>query len=86
MLFRQFLSFLRKEQPTFLGRWNLENCSKKINNKIDWANEDHCGTCCIKLKLCKDKLSQNLSLSSTSASTSITPSQSTDLGKFAPKL
>lgn len=58
MLLRNLLSFIRKEQPTFLGRWTLENCSKKINNKVDWANEDHCGTCCIKLKLCKDKLSK----------------------------
>jgi hypothetical protein len=58
MLLRKLLSFIRKEQPTFLGRWTLENCSKKINNKVDWANEDHCGTCSIKLKLCKDKLSK----------------------------
>jgi hypothetical protein len=28
-----------------LGRWNMEICNKKINNKIDLANEDHCGTC-----------------------------------------
>jgi len=28
-----------------LGRWNLENCSKKINRKIDLSNEDHCGPC-----------------------------------------
>jgi hypothetical protein len=51
MLLRYFLSFIRKEQPTFLGRWKLENCVHKRNNKIDWANEDHCGTCSIKLKL-----------------------------------
>lgn len=28
-----------------LGRWNIETCHKKINNKIDLANEDHCGPC-----------------------------------------
>lgn len=28
-----------------LGRWNIEKCNKKINNKIDFANEDHCGPC-----------------------------------------
>jgi hypothetical protein len=30
---------------TPLGRWNIETCNKKINNKIDLANEDHCGPC-----------------------------------------
>jgi len=28
-----------------LGRWNIEICNKKLDNKIDLANEDHCGTC-----------------------------------------
>lgn len=28
-----------------LGRWNIESCHKKLNNKIDLANEDHCGPC-----------------------------------------
>lgn len=28
-----------------LGRWNIETCSKKLNYKIDLANEDHCGPC-----------------------------------------
>jgi len=28
-----------------LGRWNVEHCDKKINNKIDLSNEDHCGPC-----------------------------------------
>lgn len=34
-----------KELPKPMGRWNIENCSKKINNKIDLSNEDHCGPC-----------------------------------------
>lgn len=28
-----------------LGRWNIEYCSKKLNDKIDLSNEDHCGPC-----------------------------------------
>jgi hypothetical protein len=28
-----------------LGRWNLEYSRKKIDRKIDLANEDHCGPC-----------------------------------------
>lgn len=28
-----------------LGRWNIEYCDKKMNNKIDLSNEDHCGPC-----------------------------------------
>jgi hypothetical protein len=32
-------------KPPPLGRWNIENCNKKLNNKIDLANEDHCGAC-----------------------------------------
>ena len=28
-----------------LGRWNVEYCNKKLNNKIDLSNEDHCGPC-----------------------------------------
>ena len=28
-----------------LGRWNIETCDKKLNNKIDLANQDHCGPC-----------------------------------------
>jgi hypothetical protein len=36
---------MRKEIPKKLGRWNIENCNKKIDNKIDLSNEDHCGPC-----------------------------------------
>ncbi len=28
-----------------LGRWSIETCSNKIDNKIDLSNEDHCGPC-----------------------------------------
>lgn len=38
-------NMFRKELPRPMGRWNIENCSKKMNNKIDLSNEDHCGPC-----------------------------------------
>ena len=31
--------------PTPIGRWRIEQCNKKMNNKIDLSNEDHCGPC-----------------------------------------
>jgi hypothetical protein len=34
-----------KEDKKILGRWNIENCSKKIDTKIVLSNEDHCGPC-----------------------------------------
>jgi len=34
-----------KEDKKILGRWNIESCDKKINNKIDLSNEDHCSPC-----------------------------------------
>lgn len=34
-----------KNEKKVLGRWNIEYCDKKINNKIDLSNEDHCGPC-----------------------------------------
>jgi hypothetical protein len=30
---------------TFLGRWNIDYCNKKINRKVDLSNVDHCGPC-----------------------------------------
>jgi hypothetical protein len=36
---------VRKEQTTALGRWNIDYCKKKMATKIDFSNEDHCGTC-----------------------------------------
>jgi hypothetical protein len=42
-------SIINKIIPTELskplGRWKIEECNKKINNKIDLSNEDHCGPC-----------------------------------------
>jgi len=31
--------------PLPLGRWKLETCNNRTNQKIDSSNEDHCGTC-----------------------------------------
>lgn len=42
---RRILNILQKEEPKILGRWNIEKNIKKINNKVDLANEDHCGIC-----------------------------------------
>jgi hypothetical protein len=46
----QFLMIIRNifQKTNFkppLGRWNIETCDKKLNNKIDLANQDHCGPC-----------------------------------------
>lgn len=37
--------FIKKHIIPPLGRWNIEYCNKKINKKIDFSNEDHCGPC-----------------------------------------
>ena len=34
-----------KELPKPLGRWNIDYCNTKMNQKIDLSNEDHCGPC-----------------------------------------
>ena len=31
--------------PRPKGRWNIDYCNKKMNQKIDLSNEDHCGPC-----------------------------------------
>ena len=36
---------LPKEIHKPIGRWRIENCNIKMNNKIDLSNEDHCGPC-----------------------------------------
>ena len=38
-------NLIKKDPVPPLGRWNLEYCSQKINQKIDLSNEDHCGSC-----------------------------------------
>ena len=34
-----------KDPKKILGRWNIDDCNMKINRKIDYSNEDHCGPC-----------------------------------------
>ena len=45
----KFLSMIKnlipKNKPNPLGRWGLDYCNIKINNKVDLSNEDHCGPC-----------------------------------------
>ena len=38
-------NIIPKDLPKPLGRWKIDYCNKKINDKIDLSNEDHCGTC-----------------------------------------
>jgi hypothetical protein len=37
--------FIPKDISKPVGRWGLEKCNIKINQKIDLANEDNCGPC-----------------------------------------
>ena len=37
--------FIPKDLPKPVGRWNIEDCNKKTNYKIDLSNEDHCAPC-----------------------------------------
>ena len=43
MIIRNIFQKINLKPP--LGRWNIETCDKKLNNKIDLANQDHCGPC-----------------------------------------
>jgi hypothetical protein len=45
ILFNLSKYFGKKHPKTHLGRWNIENCNKTVNSKIDLSNEDHCGPC-----------------------------------------
>lgn len=36
---------LRETKLPLLGRWQIEKCNTKLNDKIQLANEDHCGSC-----------------------------------------
>jgi hypothetical protein len=46
---KQIISIIKKiiskDPAKPLGRWNIDYCSKKTNQKIDLSNEDHCGPC-----------------------------------------
>lgn len=40
-----------------LGRWAIDYCPERIDYKIEFANEDHCGPCGQKIK--HNKLTKN---------------------------
>jgi len=45
-IIKSIMKRIRKNDlPKPLGRWNIDYCDKKMNNKVDLSNEDHCGPC-----------------------------------------
>lgn len=42
-IIKNLLMSKKLEKP--VGRWSIENCNTKLNNRIDLSNEDHCGPC-----------------------------------------
>jgi hypothetical protein len=44
-ILKSLLKKIIRDEKKVLGRWNIDYCDKKINNKIDLSNEDHCGPC-----------------------------------------
>lgn len=44
-IIRKHISIISNDIPRPLGRWGMDSCNKKMNNKIDLANEDNCGPC-----------------------------------------
>lgn len=40
-----FRFLLKKQKPTKLGRWSVEESMQVIERKIDMANCDSCGIC-----------------------------------------
>jgi hypothetical protein len=43
----QIMKDLHTPKRVSMGRWNIEKCEKKMFTKMDYANEDHCGTCVV---------------------------------------
>lgn len=37
--------FVPRDIPVPVGRWRIEQCNTRLNQKIDLSNEDHCGPC-----------------------------------------
>jgi hypothetical protein len=68
---RILLNFKPKQIDLILGRWKVENCHKKIDRKIDFANEDHCGPCG------NNSLTTNSSTTNSSTTNSSTTNSST---------
>ena len=38
-------NIISKQENKPLGRWNIDYCNIKTNQKVDLSNEDHCGPC-----------------------------------------
>jgi len=56
LLQKIFASTTVRTKNVELGRWSLVYEPKIINNKVDQANEDHCGCCQNKMQeTCKNK-------------------------------
>ena len=57
VIINNLLKKFKSNAKPLLGRWNIEQCDKRVNRKIDWSNEDHCGPCGRNIlnKLPKDK-------------------------------
>ena len=47
--------FLRKAKPIKLGRWTVNNDIKVQEQRINWANHDHCGSEICEKKITKEK-------------------------------
>jgi len=45
LLFDFVKRFIPKDIPMPVGRWRIEDCNTRLNQKIDLSNEDHCGPC-----------------------------------------
>ncbi len=45
LITKMIKNFIKKDLPPPLGRWKIDYCNKKINKKVDYSNEDHCGAC-----------------------------------------
>ena len=42
----KMVNYFRRPHPNKpMGRWAVESCEKKTNNRVDLSNEDHCGPC-----------------------------------------
>lgn len=57
-----------KEPKKILGRWNIETCKKRVDRKIDYSNEDHCGPCGL------TTVASPVATAASQATTAITPS------------
>jgi hypothetical protein len=65
LVINRIKTIIPKELPKRLGRWNIDYCNKKIDQKIDLSNEDHCGPCgqyiiSKSAKIFKDKIIENV--------------------------